>query len=65
MRRIRQSYDVVTPKSARNGDYAENGWIDEEGAEIVPDEYDLDEYETESAAVVALAVKHIVRYWER
>ena len=62
MRRIKQTYDMVTPESAEQGDYAESGWIDKEGAKIVPDEYDLDEYETESAAVVALAVKHITQY---
>lgn len=59
MRRITKTYDIVTPESAEQGDYAETGWEDEQGATIEPDAYDLEEYETEFAAVVALAVKHI------
>lgn len=62
MRRIKQTYDIVTPASARDGDFAESGWIDEEGAEIAPDEWDLEEYETEFFAVVSLAAKHITQY---
>lgn len=62
MRLIKQTYDVVTPESAEQGDFAETGWNDEIGTEITPDVYDIDEYETESAAVVALAVKHITQH---
>ncbi len=61
MRRIRISFDVVTPESAEHGDFAETGWEDEEGIEIAPDELDIEEHETELAAVCALAVKQIGR----
>ena len=59
MRRIRTTYEIVTPESAAEGDVAETGWLDEEGAEIVPDSYDIDEHETEERAAVALAVELI------
>ena len=59
MRRIKVTYDVVTPESAQEGDYAETGWIDEEGVEIIPDEFDIEEHGSESEAAVALAVKFI------
>lgn len=63
MRRIRQTFSTVTPESAEQGDFAETGWIDEEGAEIAPDEFDIEEHDgRESDAVVALAVKHITQY---
>lgn len=62
MRRIKKTYEVVTPESAEQGDFAETGWEDEVGAEIAPDEFDLEEHDgDESAAAVALAVKHIGR----
>ena len=38
-RRIRISYQVVTEESAEIGDYAETGWIDEEGVCIDPTDY--------------------------
>ncbi len=59
MRRIRISYQVVTEDSAENGDYADSGWENEEGVCIEPDDYDVDEHGSESAAAVALAVKTI------
>ena len=60
MRRIKISYEIVTHESAAEGDAAERGWIDEEGVEITPDEYDLDDSEgDELAAVVKLATKTI------
>lgn len=40
---IRTTYDIVTPESAENGEAAEQGWIDEEGISMEPDEFDLDE----------------------
>ncbi len=58
-RKIRQSFEIVTPESAAEGDASERGWIDEEGTPIVPDDDDIEEYGDESAAAVALAVKHI------
>lgn len=62
MRKIRVSYEIVTPESAAEGDAAERGWEDEEGTEIVPDEYDLDEYETEEKAAVELACTEILQH---
>lgn len=58
-RRIKISYDVVTPESAEIGDFAENGWENEEGVCIDPDEFDVEEHGSELDAVVALAVKTI------
>lgn len=37
MRRIKFTYDVVTPESAEQGDFAETGWVDEDGIAIEPD----------------------------
>lgn len=59
IRRVRISYDVVTPESAECGDVAENGWEDEEGVCIDPDDSDVEEHGSELAAVVALAVDTI------
>lgn len=60
MRRIRISYEIVTPESAADGDAAERGWIDEEGREITPDQCDIDDQDgDERAAVVTLAVREI------
>jgi hypothetical protein len=36
--RIRTTFSTITPESAEQGDFAETGFIDEEGAEIEPDE---------------------------
>jgi hypothetical protein len=58
-RRIKISYDVVTPESAETGDFAEIGWEDEEGVCVDPDELDLEEHGSELYAVVALAVSVI------
>jgi len=54
-RRIRISYDVVTEESARDGDFAENGWENEEGVCIAPDEWEVDGAGSELAVVVKLA----------
>jgi hypothetical protein len=35
---IRTTYDVVTPESAEQGDFADTGWIDEEGQKLSPAE---------------------------
>lgn len=40
---IAVTYDIVTPESAEQGDYAESGWIDEEGQDMTPDSYDREE----------------------
>lgn len=36
-KRIRISFETVTPESAEQGDAAERGWIDEEGESMDPD----------------------------
>jgi len=59
VRRIRISYDVVTPESAAQGDFAENGWENEEGVCIDPDDCDIEEAGNELAAIVACAVDTI------
>ena len=73
-KRITITYDVTTPESAEHGDYADTGWIDEEGVDCTPDECDIDEAkdtlwdgrddeptkeESELAALVTNAVKVI------
>jgi hypothetical protein len=60
-RRIRITFQTVSEESAENGDFEETGWINEEGETVEPDDYDVDEHGSESAAVVALAVKIIGR----
>lgn len=30
---VKETYEIVTPESAEEGDVAEDGWIDEEGTE--------------------------------
>ncbi len=59
MRRIKISYETVTPESAAEGDIADNGWENEEGVCCDPDDCDIEEYESEFSAVVALAVNAI------
>ena len=53
---IRTTYEIITEESAAEGDVEEAGWEDEEGVEVEPDEYDLEEGKT----VVDLAVDHIL-----
>ena len=36
-KRIRVTYEIITPESAENGDVAESGWLDEEGRDFTPD----------------------------
>lgn len=33
-KRIRVTYEIITPESAANGDVAESGWLDEEGRDF-------------------------------
>jgi DNA-binding transcriptional regulator GbsR (MarR family) len=40
---IKTTFQTVTPESAEAGDYAEQGWEDEEGESMMPDEYDIEE----------------------
>jgi len=51
--RICTSYTKVTPESAADGDYSEQGWEDEDGETFVLDEFDREEGYT----VADLAVK--------
>jgi hypothetical protein len=63
MRKIRIAYEVITPESAEEGDAAERGWEDEEGVEIAPDTYDLEDHDgNKTKAAVALAVEEITKY---
>lgn len=53
--RITVSYAQTTPESSANGDTSETGWIDEEGKEMTPDQYDYEE----GLGVADLAVKFL------
>jgi len=37
------TYQQITPESAENGEFSDQGWIDEEGVSMLPDKFDLDE----------------------
>lgn len=52
---IRESYTLYTPESIEAGDAAEHGWVDEEGVDMTPDEYDVEE----GITAVDKAVKHL------
>lgn len=52
---ITTTFQIITPESAEAGDYEETGFIDEEGHDCTPDEYDAEEGKTE----VDLAVEFI------
>ena len=43
MPKITTTYQVITPESVEHGDYEETGWINEEGVDMTPDEYDIEE----------------------
>lgn len=43
MPKITITFQVLTPESAEHGDYEETGWIDDEGVDMTPDEYDTEE----------------------
>jgi len=40
---ITTSYQTTTPESLEDGDYAGQGWEDEEGESMLPDEYDIED----------------------
>lgn len=40
---IRTTYQIITPESAENGDYAEEGFEDEEGENMIPDDWEYEE----------------------
>ena len=52
---IKETFTLYTPESVEAGDAAERGWIDEEGADMTPDEYDREE----GLTAVDKAVKHL------
>ena len=52
---IKITYDVVTPESAAHGDFEETGWENEEGVDMIPDQFDIDEGLTPAD----LAVKYL------
>jgi hypothetical protein len=41
--RITITFSRTTPESAEQGDFSESGWIDEEGVDMAPDEFDREE----------------------
>jgi len=40
---IKTTYQTITPESAEKGDFEDQGWEDEEGKSMTPDEYDIEE----------------------
>lgn len=40
---ITTTYYTITPESAENGDFEDQGWEDEEGESMIPDEYDIED----------------------
>ena len=42
-RKIRISYDVVSPESAMDGDVEDRGWENEDGVSMMPDDFDMDD----------------------
>jgi len=54
--RITTSFSQTTPESAAQGDHSDNGWIDEDGVEMVPDAFDYEE----GLSAVDLAVKFLL-----
>lgn len=53
--RITISFSQTTPESAAEGDHSDSGWIDEEGVEMIPDNFDYEE----GLSAVDLAVKFL------
>lgn len=51
--RILTTYATTTPESAEQGDYADHGWKDQEGVDMTPDEFDIQD----GVGVVDKAVK--------
>jgi len=60
MRRIKVSYQTVTPESAEYGECFDRGWINKEGICIDPEEHDDYDGTNESDVAVDLAVKAIL-----
>ena len=39
-KKIVTTYQTTTPESLENGDYAESGFLDEDGVSMIPDQFD-------------------------
>ena len=50
-KRIRISYEIITPESAEQGDVEERGWVEEEGIAVDPDEWDREITEVYKTAI--------------
>lgn len=48
---IKTTYQVVSPESAEQGDYADQGWENEEGVSMIPDKWDDDDVTAVDKAV--------------
>lgn len=57
-KRITCTYQIVTPESAEDGDYAEQGWENEAGESMVCDDYDIEEGITPVNKAVEYLKKH-------
>lgn len=40
---ITTTYQTTTPESSEDGGYSDQGWEDEDGESMLPDEYDIDD----------------------
>jgi hypothetical protein len=69
-RRFRETFEIVTHESAENGEAAENGFIEEYGHSVEPDEYDI----ADGLSAVDLAARFLAdrgatefcgRWWTR
>jgi len=54
-RLIKTTFTIVTEESAQDGDFAESGYLDEDGVSMEPDEFDIEE----GLSCVDLAVKFL------
>ena len=52
---IQTTYETITEESAKNGDFADCGWEDQEGISMMPDKYDIEE----GINTIDLAVKYL------
>ena len=56
-RKIRVSYEIVTPDDAEFGEASDRGWVDDEGVSMEPDEYDIED----GLTAAKLAIKYLLR----
>jgi hypothetical protein len=55
MKGFKITYEIITPESAKQGDFEDQGWIDEEGIDLTPDEFDIED----GLTVVDKAVRYL------